>query len=132
MATARILLVDDEQGILNTLTILLKSEGFETTAALGAEKALQILMEQEFDLMISDIRMAPMNGMELLRIVHDTYPNMAVIMLTAYGQVDSAIEADQLGASAYVKKPFRTEELLMAIEKALDYRKLLSDQANNF
>ncbi|OGV65246.1 MAG: hypothetical protein A2283_05490 [Lentisphaerae bacterium RIFOXYA12_FULL_48_11] len=129
---ARILLVDDEQGILNTLTILLKSEGFEPAAALGAEKALQILMEEEFDLMISDIRMAPMNGMELLRIVHETYPNMAVIMLTAYGQVDSAIEADQLGASAYVKKPFRTEELLMAIEKALDYRKLLSDQANNY
>jgi len=131
---ARILLVDDEQGILNTLAILLKSEGFEVTPSLGAEKALQILQEQEkeFDLMISDIRMAPMNGMELLRIVHDTYPNMAVIMLTAYGQVDSAIEADQLGASAYVKKPFRTEELLMAIEKALDYRKLLSDQANNF
>src|SRR3989339_709621 len=126
---ARILLVDDEQGILNTLTILLKSEGFEPAAALGAEKALQILIEEEFDLMISDIRMAPMNGMELLRIVHETYPNMAVIMLTAYGQVDSAIEADQLGASAYVKKPFRTEELLMAIEKALDYRKLLSDQA---
>ena len=128
---AHILLVDDEQGILNTLTILLKSEGYETTAALGAEKALEILLENEFDLMISDIRMAPMNGMELLHIVHDQYPLMSVIMLTAYGQVDTAIEADHLGAFEYVKKPFRTEELLMTIEKALDYRKLLVDPSDS-
>lgn len=123
----RILLVDDEQGILNTLTILLKSEGYEPTAALGAEKAIELLQKNEFELMISDIRMAPMNGMELLNIVHDKYPLMSVIMLTAFGQVDTAIESSQLGAFDYMKKPFRTEELLMAIEKALDYRKILID-----
>ena len=125
---AEILLVDDEQGILNTLSILLKSEGFSTTAALGGEKAVEMLQQREFDLMISDIRMAPMNGMELLRIAHEQYPTMVVIMLTAYGQVDTAIEADQLGAFEYVKKPFRTEELLMTIEKALYYRKMLIEQ----
>jgi len=127
---ARILLVDDEQGILNTLSILLKSEGYETIAALGAEKGLEILrqQEQEIDLMISDIRMAPMNGMELLRIVHEEFPMMSVIMLTAYGQVDTAIESSQLGAFEYVKKPFRTEELLSTIEKALEYRKFLNSQ----
>ena len=121
---ARILLVDDEQGILNTLNILLRTEGYEPTPALGAEKALEILAEDEFDLMISDIRMSPMNGMELLRIVHEKYPSMAVIMLTAYGQVDTAIESSELGAFDYVKKPFRTEELLMTMEKALDFRRL--------
>lgn len=126
---ARVLMVDDEQGILNTLSILLKSEGYETTPALGAEKALEILKAKEFDLMISDIRMAPMNGMELLKIVHEHYPTMAVIMLTAYGQVDTAIAADQLGAFDYLKKPFRTEELLMTIEKALDCRKMLLEQS---
>ncbi|MDD4870439.1 MAG: response regulator [Kiritimatiellae bacterium] len=128
---ARILLVDDEQGILNTLTILLKGEGYETTAALGAEKALEILLKNEFALMISDIRMAPMNGIELLHIVHDKYPLMSVIMLTAYGQVDTAIEANQLGAFDYVKKPFRTEELMMAIEKALDYHKILANPSDS-
>ena len=125
---ARILLVDDEQGILNTLNILLKSEGYEPTMALGAERALEILAEHEFDLMISDIRMAPMNGMELLRIVHEKYPMMAVIMLTAYGQVDTAIESNELGAFDYIKKPFRTEELLMTMEKALDFRRLTMSQ----
>lgn len=127
---ARILLVDDEQGILNTLSILLKTEGHQPTPALGAKKALEILEQQEFDLMISDIRMAPMDGMELLAIVHEKYPTMAIIMLTAYGQVDTAIESTQLGAFDYVKKPFRTEELLMTIEKALDYRTLLLNQAS--
>ena len=128
---ARILLVDDEQGILNTLSILLKSEGYEPTPALGAEKALEILKEDEFDLMISDIRMAPMNGMELLRIVHESYPMMAVIMLTAYGQVDTAIESSELGAFDYVKKPFRAEELLMTMEKALDFRRLTMSQTED-
>jgi DNA-binding NtrC family response regulator len=79
--------------------------------------------------MISDIRMAPMNGMELLRIVHEEFPLMSVVMLTAYGQVDTAIEANELGVFEYVKKPFRTEELLMTIEKALQYHKFLNDQA---
>jgi two-component system response regulator PilR (NtrC family) len=128
---ARILLVDDEQGILNTLTILLKIDGHDPIAALGAEKALEVLSEQEFELMISDIRMSPMNGMELLRIVHEKYPTMAVIMLTAYGQVDTAIESTQLGAFDYVKKPFRTEELKMTIEKALEYRGFLLNQSNS-
>ena len=116
---------------MNTLMILLKSEGHEPTSALGAEKALLILQQEEFALMISDIRMAPMNGMELLRIVHDKYPTMAVIMLTAYGQVDTAIESNQLGAFEYVKKPFKSEELMATIGKALEYRRFVQDQPEN-
>jgi len=121
---AHILIVDDEQGILNMLTILLKSEGHDPTSALGAEKALEILKAKQFEVMITDIRMAPMNGMQLLRIVREEYPNMSVIMLTAFGQVDTAIEANHLGAFEYLKKPFRSEELIMTIDKALEYREL--------
>jgi len=121
---ANILIVDDEQGILNMLTILLKSEGHEPATALGAEKAIQMLREKQYELMITDIRMAPMNGMELLRIVREEYPTMSVIMLTAFGQVDTAIEANQLGAFEYLKKPFHSEELVKTIKKALEFRKL--------
>jgi DNA-binding NtrC family response regulator len=127
---AKILLVDDEPSILSVLSTLLKAEGYEVTAALGGEKARDILTNQGFDLMLSDIRMNPVNGMQLLKIAHENYPGMAVIMLTAYGSVETAIEAMKLGAFDYVTKPFKVDELLITVQRALQYREALSENAD--
>ncbi len=116
----RILVVDDESNILTMLEYLLSSEGYEVVSALGGKVAIDFLSNQSFDLMISDIRMQPVNGMEVLRFAHERCPQMSVIMLTAYGQVDTAIEAMELGAFDYIKKPFKADFLLSVVKKALD------------
>jgi DNA-binding NtrC family response regulator len=127
---ARILLVDDEPSILSVLTTLLKAERYDITAVLGGEKAKDLILSEEFDLMLSDIRMSPINGMELLKLAHDQCPNMSVIMLTAYGSVETAIESLKLGAFDYITKPFKVDELLITIQRALDYRKAITENAD--
>ena len=127
---ARLLLVDDEPSILSVLCTLLKAEGYDVTSALGGEKAKDLIKSEEFDLMISDIRMSPVNGMELLKLAHDEYTNMSVIMVTAYGSVETAIEALKLGAFDYVTKPFKVDELLITVQRALEYNKAITENAD--
>ncbi len=124
---SKLLLVDDEPSILSVLTTLLKAEGYEVTGALGGVKAKELLQSEDFDLMLSDIRMSPINGMELLKLAHQEKPAMGVIMLTAYGSVETAIEALKLGAFDYVTKPFKVDELLITVQRALDYRRALTE-----
>ena len=126
----RILLVDDEASILSVLSTLLKAEGYEVVSALGGEKAKEFLEDQEFDLMISDIRMSPIDGMTLLKSTREQRPSMSVIMLTAYGSVETAIEALKLGAFDYVTKPFKVDELLITVQRALEYNKALAENAD--
>lgn len=127
---AKILLVDDESSILGVLTTLLKAENYDVTSALSGEKAKELLLSEEFDLMLSDIRMSPINGIDLLRLAHDERPQMAVIMLTAYGSVETAIEALKLGAFDYVTKPFKIDELLITVQRALSYTQVVSENAD--
>ncbi|MFC1497339.1 response regulator [Verrucomicrobiota bacterium] len=120
---ARILIVDDEEGILTILNTVLSAEGYEVVSSLGGEKAQGFLnSDEEFDLMISDIRMDSVNGMDLLKLACDKRPGLPVIMLTAYGQVETAIESLQLGAFDYVKKPFKVDELITTVQKAIASR----------
>src|ERR1039458_2899827 len=108
MATT-ILLVDDELNIITVLNTLLKAEGYTILTARDAEKAHEIIRTQTVDLLITDIRMSPVNGMELLKWVRSERPEISVIMLTAFGSVDTAIEAMKLGAFDYVTKPFKVD-----------------------
>jgi DNA-binding NtrC family response regulator len=124
---ARILLVDDEPSILNVLSTLLRAEGHDPVSARGGEKAQEVLRGEHFDLMISDIRMAPVDGMQLLRIARKESPSTAVIMLTAYGSVETAVEAMKEGAFDYVTKPFKVDELLITVERALQYHNVLAE-----
>lgn len=120
---ARILLVDDEPSILSMLTALLNTAGHtDTISALGGKAALDLLKKHEFDIMITDVRMSPIDGMELLKAALEKCPSMAVVMLTAYGQVDTAIQALQLGAFDYIRKPFKSQDLLTTVERALASR----------
>ncbi|MFC1496856.1 sigma-54-dependent transcriptional regulator [Verrucomicrobiota bacterium] len=125
-----ILLVDDELSILSVLNTLLKAEGYEVVTAQGGDKAKEVLEKQEFDLMLSDIRMAPVDGIQLLKFVHAEHPDMAVIMLTAFGSVETAIEALKLGAFDYITKPFKVDELLITVQRALEYKTALTENVS--
>ena len=117
---ARILLVDDEASILSVLSTLLKAEGHDVVPILGGDKAQDVIRSDEFDLMISDIRMSPVDGMQLLKLIRREKPTSAVIMITAYGSVETAVEAMKEGAFDYVTKPFKVDELLSTVLRALD------------
>ena len=123
----RILIVDDEPSILSVLGTLLRAQSHEVTPARSGEAALALLKQQAFDLMISDIRMGSMDGMQLLQQVKRDHPNLAVIMLTAFGTVETAVEAMKEGAFDYVTKPFKVDELLITVQRALQYQNLLSE-----
>ena len=123
----RILIVDDEPTILNLLNKILIGQGYDATPAGNGEKAIQLLQSQKFDLMISDINMTPINGMELLRKASKEWPDMGVIMLTAYGTVATAVDAMKEGAFDYITKPFKLDELVLTVQRALEYRNAITE-----
>jgi len=123
----RILIVDDEPTILNLLNKILTGQGYDTTPASNGEKAIQLLQTEAFDLMISDINMTPINGMELLQKASESYADMGVIMLTAYGTVGTAVEAMKNGAFDYITKPFKLDELVLTVQRALEYNTAITE-----
>lgn len=124
---SKILLVDNEASILSVLSTVLKTEGYEVKSCRDVATAQEIIKGEDFDLLISDIRMSPLTGMDLLKWVRNERPEISVIMLTAYGSIETAIEAMKLGAFDYVTKPFKVDELMITIERALDYRNALTE-----
>ncbi len=124
---ARVLLVDDEPRMLSLLNSLLKAEGYDVCSVQDGSKVPDLISGEIFDLMITDIRMTPIDGIELLKIAKDKRPSMPVIILTAYGSVETAIEAMKIGTFDYVTKPFKMDELLITIQRALEYSRALSE-----
>lgn len=115
-----VLIVDDEENARIGLSHFLFQEGYDVTIACDGKEALEILRNNPHtSLIISDINMPGMNGMNLLREVNRQHPSMAMIMVTAYGEVESYIDAMNLGAFEYLHKPVRTEELKLAMRKIL-------------
>ncbi len=127
---ARILLVDDEPSILSVLSTVLQAENYDVVSASDGQKALDLIQSEEFDLVISDIRMTPVDGIEILKTLHKQSSQTSVIMLTAYGSVETAIEALKLGAFDYVTKPFKVDELLITVQRALQYRSAITENAD--
>ncbi len=126
---AKLLVVENEPVTLGLLTTILKGEQHEVTPAKGAEEALQLLGDRAFDLMLSDIRMTPIDGMELLKQSREAYPAMPVIMLTAFGTVSTAVDSLKLGAFDYLNKPFKVDELINTVRRALEYNRALQENA---
>jgi DNA-binding NtrC family response regulator len=124
---ARILLVDDEPSILSVLSTLLKAEGYDVSPMNNPSKAAELMTAETFDLMITDIRMSPINGMDLLKLAHEQKPTMAVLIMTAFG---SAVEALKMGAFDYVTKPFKVDELLITVQRALDYHRTMEENVD--
>src|SRR5271170_1894664 len=124
MTQCRILVVDDEESIREFFEIMLKREGYEVFTAPNGKEALEALKRQPADLIISDIQMPEMSGMELLSKVREMDPEMVVIMITAFGSTETAVEAMKLGAYDYVLKPFKIDEVKIIIRQALEKRSL--------
>jgi DNA-binding NtrC family response regulator len=119
---AKILVVDDDPSLRNMMSIVLKKEGYHITTVDNAQSALNILKKGDVGLLISDIKMPEISGIELLRKVKSIQPDMPVVMITAYGSTNDAVEAMKLGAEDYIPKPFNLDELKIIIHKAL-YKK---------
>jgi len=116
-----ILVVDDEQHLLELLIRIFGKKGFEVKTALGGPEALKLLEEKSFDLAILDIRMGPMNGIQLLEQIKGQQPNLKAVMMTAYPTSETRSLALEKGASAYLTKPLDLEELVKTIELLLPH-----------
>jgi DNA-binding NtrC family response regulator len=118
---ASILIVDDESSSRLTLSLLLKKQGYRLAQAASQQEALEKLSQDVYDVVIADLRMEKKNsGIEVLKASQRLTPPPAVIILTAYSSVESAVEAMKLGASDYVQKPFAPDELLLKVSRALE------------
>jgi DNA-binding response OmpR family regulator len=121
--TMKILVVDDEQDIRNILCRHLKLDGYECAAAQNGEEALKTLQTDDYDLLITDIMMPGMSGMDLLNIVKRLFPDVAVIMVTAVDDRETGILAVELGAFGYVIKPFSHNDISINVANALERRR---------
>jgi len=124
MANERILVVDDEVDLAVSCQRLLHTKGYETSVAADGEEALRIIQEEEPHLVVTDLKMPGMNGMALLEQTKELYPQIQVIMMTAYSTIEDAVAAVRLGAVNFVPKPFTPEHLMIVVEQALAERVL--------
>ncbi len=127
MAVPYILVVDDDENLLELLRIRLESAGYNVSAISIDEKALEEAKNRSFDLAILDLQLTKWNGISLMQEIHKINPELPVIILTAYGSIESAVNAMQKGAFNYLTKPFDPQELLFQIKRALETRMLNSE-----
>jgi DNA-binding NtrC family response regulator len=126
--SAKLLIVDDEPDMLKLLKRSLQPDlQCSVDTAASAEAALHQLSQQPFDLVLADIKMPGMDGLELLGVIRRTYPSLTVVMMTAYGQIDLAVEAMRAGAYDFITKPFEHETLVLRLEKALERHLLIQE-----
>ena len=123
----KILVVDDEQSLRDVLSIMLKRAGYAVTSAMDGEEAVELLNKEIFDLVITDLRMPKIDGMEVLKAVKSASPETVVLIITAFASADSAVEAMKQGAYDYLTKPFQVDEVQLIIRNALEKRRLTTE-----
>jgi two-component system response regulator PilR (NtrC family) len=128
--SAQLLIVDDEQSLLDFLTLLFEDQPYEVTPAASVAEARERIEEGSFDLVLCDIHMPDGDGIELLREIKEQHASTSVIMMTAYTSTESAIEAMKAGAYDYVSKPFDVEELKVLVQKALEKTQLVAQNVH--
>jgi signal transduction histidine kinase len=127
--TARILIVDDEAAQMKALSTTLREEGYETTAFTNADEALDALQEGQFDLILTDLMMPQMDGIEVLSKAFEKDPNLMGVVMTGHGTIDTAVAAMKAGAFDYVLKPFQLKTMLPILKRALVVRDLRMENA---
>ncbi len=120
----RVLIVDDEESMRDFLSIMLHREGYQVDTAVDGAQAVVHLRDHNYDLVISDIKMPRMTGLELLTHIKDRTPETVVLMVTAFSSTDEAVEAMKQGAYDYITKPFKNEEIRLIVKNALERRDL--------
>lgn len=121
----KVLVVDDDAFVLDSLSALITATGYHVLKAPNGRAALEVVEREEVDVIITDYKMPEMNGIEFMKVVHENYPSIPIIMMTAYAELEVAIEALKLGAFDFIVKPYRVEQVTHAIEKAIRYEKLV-------
>ncbi len=124
MRGARILLVDDEENFRRSLALMLHQAGYEVDGLADGQEALRCLAGEIYDFVITDLRMPGIDGMALLEEVKRIHPESLVVMMSAYGSSDLAVEAVKRGATDYIAKPFSSDELLLLLRKAEERERL--------
>ncbi len=124
MENKRILVIDDEENMRYMLRLTLEDEGYDVELASDGEEGVEKVHQLHFDFVICDIKMPKISGLQVLASVIESSPNIPVIMISAYGSVDSAIEAMKHGAYDYVMKPFKQDEILLTLKKAEERERL--------
>src|SRR5919107_5613075 len=117
---AKLLIVDDEQGMRQLLSLVFGRAGHSVRAAESGRRAVEMLRTEPADVIVSDVKMPDMSGIEMLRAVREFLPDAAVVMMTAFATVETAREAFKLGADDFIQKPFDVDELKLIVEKALE------------
>jgi two-component system NtrC family response regulator len=122
---SKVLIVDDEKNFPIILSAVLEDEGFETASALSGMKAVEILKNENISLVLTDMKMPEMDGLSLLETIKSSWPEIPVIVMTAHGTVEKAVEAMQKGAFTYIIKPFGNQELVQHIKNALSHSEIV-------
>lgn len=124
---ANILIVDDEQSYRQLLSLVFQQQGNTIRTAMNGRQALELLAAEPADVIISDVKMPDMDGIEMLRAVRETLPDLGVILMTAFASVETAREAFKLGADDFIQKPFDVEELKLIVRKTLEKQALIDE-----
>src|SRR3954449_782150 len=127
MALRSILIADDEESIRHVLATLLGERGYEVRAVADGEEALRELSARDYDALVTDVRMPRLNGLELVKAAQSASPDTTVIVMSAYGSHDLALEAMKAGAYDYLGKPFRPDEVLLVLRKAEERERLRAE-----
>ncbi len=126
-SSAHLLIIDDDRVTLDLLKEVLLKEGYQVTTASSGEEAIALGREHLFDVVITDVRMGEKDGIEVLKSFKKTQPETSVIVITAFGSMDTAIEAIREGAFDYISKPFKLEEIKFTIKRSLEQRRILEE-----
>ncbi len=124
MKVKRILVVDDEPNMRHMLSVVLRGEGYEVSEAANGKEALAQVLEETYDMVLCDIKMPEMDGMTFLETLGERGGGATIIMMSAYGTIDTAIEAMKAGAYDYISKPFKQDEILLTLRKAEERERL--------
>ncbi|MCW8892509.1 MAG: response regulator, partial [Deltaproteobacteria bacterium] len=122
-----ILIVDDEKSICQSLKGILEDEGFQTSFAATGEKCLEIIQEENPDLILLDIWMPGIDGLETLKKVKQIRPQQLVIMMSGHGSIETAVKATRLGAFDFIEKPLSLEKVLLSIQNAIKISQLVAE-----
>jgi DNA-binding NtrC family response regulator len=119
MSKGRVLVIDDEAIVRVSCQRVLVPEGYEVVVTSRGDEAIAILEKESFEVVLTDLKMPDMDGIEVLRVIKDRWPDVHVIIITGYGTISTAVQAIKLGAYEYIEKPFSPEDILNVVVKAM-------------
>jgi|WetSurSiteA1Bulk_404760.scaffolds.fasta_scaffold03328_3 DNA-binding NtrC family response regulator len=131
MITEKILVIDDESTVCDSVKKILSRKGYDVEKTVDANEAIERIKKEKFDIVITDLMMPDVSGMELLELVKKYYPDIDVLVITGYATIESAVQATKLGATDFIQKPFTPAELTERVQKAVEMRKRKKEEKEN-